>query len=39
MCGLSAGDTAHTGGEEGAGLRVSPALFRLHCVQEAAGHR
>ena len=38
MRGLSAGDTAHTGGEEGAGLRLPPALLRLHRVQEAAGH-
>lgn len=39
MCGLSAGHTAHTGGEESAGLRLSPSLFRLHRLQEAAGHR
>lgn len=36
---VSAGDSAHTGGEEGAGLRLPPALLRLHRVQEAAGHR
>lgn len=38
MRGLSAGHPAHAGGEEGAGLRLSPALLRLHRVQEAAGH-
>lgn len=38
MRGLSAGHPAHTGGEESAGLRLSPALLRLHRVQEAAGH-
>lgn len=36
---LSAGDPAHAGGEEGAGLRLPPALFRLHRVQKATGHR
>lgn len=39
MCSLSAGDTAHTGSEESAGLCLPPALFRLHRVQEATGHR
>lgn len=37
MRGVSAGDSPHAGGPEGAGLRVSPALFRLHRVQKAAG--
>lgn len=39
MRSLSAGDPAHTGGEESAGLRLPPALLCLHRVQEAAGHR
>lgn len=39
MCRVSAGDSTHAGGEEGAGLRLPPPLFRLHRVQKAAGHR
>lgn len=39
MRGVSAGDSTHAGGEEGAGLRLPPPLFRLHRVQKAAGHR
>lgn len=38
MRGVPAGHPAHTSGEEGAGLRLPPALLRLHRVQEAAGH-
>lgn len=36
--GLPAGHPAHAGGAQGAGLRLPPALLRLHRVQEAAGH-
>lgn len=36
---MSAGDSAHTGGEEGAGLRLPPALLCLHCMQAATCDR
>lgn len=39
MRSVSAGDSANAGGEKSSGLRLSPALFRLHSVQEAAGYR
>lgn len=39
MRSLPAGDPAHTGGEESAGLCVPPALLCLHRVQKATGHR
>lgn len=38
MRGVSAGDSTHAGGEEGAGLRLPPPLFRMHRVQKATGH-
>lgn len=39
MRSMSAGDSAHTGGEEGAGLRLPPALLCLHCMQAATCDR
>lgn len=39
MCIVSAGHPADTGCAEGAGLCLSPALLRLHHVQQTAGHR
>lgn len=39
MRSVSAGDSTHAGGEESAGLRLPPPLFRLHRVQKAAGDR
>lgn len=39
MRSMSAGHSAHTGGEESAGLRLPSALLRLHRVQEAASYR
>lgn len=38
MRSVPAGHPAHAGGAEGAGLRLPPALLRLHRVQKAAGH-
>ena len=38
MRSMPAGYPSDAGGAPGAGLRLSPALLRLHRVQTAAGH-
>lgn len=39
MCIMPTGDPSNAGCAEGSGLCVSPALFRLHNVQQTAGDR